>query len=793
MAPTIETMLEFHDIIERLKNLAVSSIGRARVDEMEFSTNPEEILHMQRETEEAFQLLVTRSAPPLSGARPVAKSAHYASRGGVLHIAEILEIGDSLRGVLRLQNYIEQTDPDLEDPYPIIRGMVSALWTKGDLREKIESTIESEDSIYDDATAELKQIRRGLRRKKDQVREKLQQILNSQDLQESLQDSLVTMREGRYVVPVRHDARNKVKGLVHDMSASGQTVYIEPMAVVEINNDIRELEVREREEIQRILEELSREIGEHVDAFISNEALFSKLDFIFAKAKLASDQNAIQPAISKERITRLINCRHPLIDRDRVVPLSLEVGGKNRGLIITGPNTGGKTVSLKTLGLMVLMTQYGLHIPAEKGTIIGIYDGVYADIGDEQSIEQSLSTFSGHMTNIIEILSKASEKSLVLFDELGAGTDPTEGAALALSIIEHCLSAGTTFMATTHYTQLKLYALTREGVQNASMEFDIETLSPTYRLHVGVPGKSNAFEISRRLGLGESILEGAEEFLDREDIAFEDVLKTLEAERSRLEHREAELVQLRGEYREEMRRAKRKTEVLENERDRILQKAKDDARRIMKAAKDDADLAVSEIKELRNQLERKDAQTLQEAQDVLREGQKRLKDKDEGLVLKKAKKPAKALKPGDTVFAESLGVEATVLEKPDSKGNVYVQAGLMKMTLPMKSLMKRDKAKEKARRSEANAGKISQGKSKHAKVEYDIRGKTFEEAEPVIEKALDDAYLASLDHIRIIHGKGTGMLRKKVKEYLRVHPSIKKQDDAEPSDGGSGVTIAYLK
>ncbi|MDD7362524.1 MAG: endonuclease MutS2 [Peptoniphilus sp.] len=791
MAPKIEAVLGFDDIVDKLKALTESRIGEARVDAMRFSTDAEEILYMQRETEEAFKLLVTRSAPPLTGARPVAKSAHYASRGGVLHIAEILEIGDSLRGVLRMQKYMAQTDDEVEDPYPIVRGLVSSLWTKGDLREKIEATIESEDSIYDDATPELKQIRRSLGRKKDQVRERLQRILNSQDLQESLQDLLVTMREGRYVVPVRHDARNKVKGLVHDMSASGQTVYIEPMAVVEINNEIRELELKERDEIQRILEELSEEIGEYADAFSSNEEIFAKLDFIFAKAKLASDQNAIQPALSTERVTKLVNARHPLIDPKVVVPLSLDVGGENRGLIITGPNTGGKTVSLKTLGLMVLMTQYGLHIPADRGTAIGIYGGVYADIGDEQSIEQSLSTFSGHMVNIIHILENADQNSLLLFDELGAGTDPTEGAALALSIIEHCIAEGMTFMATTHYTQLKLYALTREGVQNASMEFDIDTLSPTYRLHVGIPGKSNAFEISKRLGLPEAILDGAQHFLDRKDIAFEDVLKTLEAERGRLEKREAELVQLRGEYTEEMRRAKKKTDTLENERDRILERARDEARRILKSAKEDADLAVSEIKELKDQLEREDAKTLQEAQDVLREGQKKFKEKDRGIVLKKAKNPAKKLKPGDTVYAESLGVEATVLEKPDEKGNVYVQAGLMKMTLPAASLVRKERID--TARGRVHTNKVSQKKSKHAKVEYDIRGKTFEESEPILEKALDDAYLASLDHIRIIHGKGTGMLRKKVKEYLRTHPSVKKQEDADPSEGGSGVTIAYLR
>ena len=791
MAPKIEAILEFHDIVEQLKNLTTSSIGKARCESMAFSADPDVIEQRQQETQEAFRLLVERSAPPLSGARPVAKSAHYASRGGVLHISELLEIGDSLRGVSRMRKYMTDVDESVEDPYPSIRAMVSALWTQGDLRERIEATIESEDSIYDDASPALKSIRRNLARKKDQVRDKLQSILNAKDLQESLQDSIVTMREGRYVVPVRHDARNKVKGLVHDMSASGQTVYIEPMAIVEANNDIRQLELEEREEIQRILQELSEEVGQYPEAFAENERLFGQLDFIFAKAKLASDQNAVRPKLSKTRETKLINARHPLIDRHKVVPLSLELGGENRGLIITGPNTGGKTVSLKTLGLMVLMTQCGLHIPADLGTIIGVYDGVYADIGDEQSIEQSLSTFSGHMVHIVEILKAVNENSLVLFDELGAGTDPTEGAALAVSIIEHLMAKGVSFMATTHYTQLKLYALTREGVQNASMEFDVETLTPTYRLHVGVPGKSNAFEISSRLGLPQEILDGAKEFLESEDIAFEDVLTTLEAERSRLEKREAELVQLTGEYRREMAEAKKSADRLNTEKDQILQKARDEARRIVKSAKEDADLAVSEIRDIREQLRKEDAQTLQQAQDLLREGRDKYRDKDEGIVLKRAAKPAKALKPGDEVFAESLGVSATVLEGPDSKGEVLVQAGLMKMTLPANSLIRSEPAATTEKK--VNASKVRQKKQKHAKTEIDIRGKTFEEAESVLEKALDDGYLASLDRIRIIHGKGTGMLRKKVKEYLRHHPSVKKQEDAEPAEGGSGVTIAYLR
>lgn len=793
MARRIEETLEFDQILESLKKVASSDLGRDRIDQMVFEKEVEKIEGMQAETQEALELLMKRSTPPLIGIKGVYKWALHASRGGVLSISEILSVGDFLRGVGKIQNYMLENESDKESAYPIIEGHISSLWANPSLEKWIERTIETEESIYDDASPKLKQIRRNLLLKKNSIRDKLNQIVSDQDNKGSLQDAIVTMRQGRYVVPVRQDSRGKIPGLVHDMSSSGQTVYIEPIAVVELNNDIRQLELEEREEIIRILTEISQEIGQYPYEFQADETIMAELDYIFAKGKLALAQNAVRPKLSKERYTKLIEARHPSLDPKTVVPVSLELGGDYDALIITGPNTGGKTVSLKTLGLLTLMAQYGLHIPARSGSIIGLYDGVYADIGDEQSIEQSLSTFSSHMVNIIDIMNRVDYKSLVLFDELGAGTDPTEGAALALSIIDYLKSKDIRLMATTHYNQLKLYALTEPGVQNASMEFDLESLSPTYRLIVGTPGKSNAFEISRRLGLSDEIILGASNFLESEDIAFEDVLEELEAERQKLELERSQTQAFKEDLDREKNNLDRELRKLEAEKDRIIDRAKSDAKQILIEAKEDAQLALSGIKDITNKLEKDEARTIQESQDILRDNLKKLQKNDKnGLVLKEAPNPVKNIKPGDTVFAQSLGVEATVLEVEDSRGNVLVQAGLMKMSLPKKTLVQVSKTKEKERKNR-NAKSLVQSKTKSVKTEVDIRGMTFEEALPILGKSIDDAYLTNLKSVRIIHGKGTGALREKVREYLRTHSLVKSQKEAGHEDGGSGVTYANLK
>ncbi|MDO5301662.1 MAG: endonuclease MutS2 [Tissierellia bacterium] len=786
---SIESILEFDRILEQLKDRCASSLGRSGVEELEFLTDAREIFRAQEETEEAVRLLSVAPNVPLFGATPMAQSAGYAQRGGVLEIHQILNIGDGLRGVRLLKEFIQERDEEL---FPYFVGISEGLWTDGALERKIERTIESDSTLYDHASDELFRIRKKIAGKKDQLRGTLQAILSQTEEQGHLQDALVTMRGGRYVIPVRKDAKSKVPGLVHDMSQTGQTVYIEPMAVVENNNELRELELQEREEIRRILKELSEWIGQYPEEFKENEVLYRQLDLTLAKGRLAIDTKAIRPKLNEERYSELHGAKHPLLDQKTVVPLSVTLGGDFNQLIITGPNTGGKTVTLKTFGLMVLMHQYGLHIPAEEGSELGIYSGVYADIGDEQSIEQSLSTFSAHMGHIIQILEDVDYHGLVLFDELGAGTDPTEGAALAIAIIEYLRDRGIHLMATTHYNPLKLYALTREGVENGSMEFDLERLVPTYRLILGVPGKSNAFEIARRLGLGRDVLEEAHRRLEREDIVFEDVLGRLEKERAQYEEQREALEVQERDLKIRWRRLEGENRALKNQREKILEEARKEAKEMVQRAKEDVDLAVSEIKDLKEFLEKDEARTIQGAQDLLREDLKHLRAKDRGIVIEKASNPAQKVKPGDSVFAESLGVEATVLEPEDNKGNVLIQAGLMKLTVPRKALILR-KPEKKTPKNRGSARKVMKDKVQNAKTEVDIRGKTFEDALPILDKSIDDAFLSNVQYLRIIHGKGTGALGRKVKDYLKKHPAVKSQEVPQPEEGGTGVTVAHLK
>ncbi len=732
-----------------------------------------------------------RSTPPLIGIRSITEAVSFAARGGQLTMRDLLDVSDFLRGARRLKDYMKSDDAD-ERQYPIIENLIGSLWSHQTLEREINRCIISEDEMADNASSKLRSIRSSMKSKRDSVREKLNHIVSSSQYESILQDSIITMREGRYVVPVKSDSRGALPGLVHDMSSSGQTAYIEPMSVVELNNELRALEIEEREEIKKILQELSEQVGRYPEEIEANEAIFQELDFIFAKGKLALEQNAVKPIFNDEKYIKLIDARHPLIPREEVVPIQLELGRDYTSLIVTGPNTGGKTVSLKTLGLMVMMAQSGLHIPAKEKSEIGIFNQIYADIGDEQSIEQSLSTFSSHMVNIIYILENMDEESLVLFDELGAGTDPTEGAALALSIMEMMRERKIRTMATTHYNQLKIYALTHEGVQNASMQFDVETLSPTYKLIVGIPGKSNAFEISKRLGLSEDVINRAKNYIATEDIEFEEVLAAIEKERSYLERQRAEMAvennllkKKQGEYDRELR-------SLRKQRDRMIKEAEDKALQIVRQAREDVSLAVSEIKDVNLILEGESARRLQEAQDILREGEEELsRSRNKGIKLKAVKNPAQNLKPGETVYAESLGVEATVLEIDKRKKEALVQAGLMKVTLPINTLKRKEAEKEAV--STRGAKNLVQEKQKAIQTEIDIRGQNFHEAQPVLDKYIDDAVLTGIKQISIIHGKGTGALRSKVRDYLKRHKSVKSMEEAAYDEGGSGVTKVILK
>ena len=602
----------------------------------------------------------------------------------------------------------------------------------------------------------------------------------------------MTIREGRYVIPVKQENRSSVPGLVHDVSSSGATAFVEPMAVVELNNELRELEIKEREEIERILKELSNLVAEESENILENQKILQQLDFIFAKGKLALDMKATRPILNEKGYINIKKARHPILNAKKVVPIDVYLGKDFNSLIITGPNTGGKTVTLKTVGLLTLMAQSGMHIPADFNSEIAVFNQVFADIGDEQSIEQSLSTFSSHMVNIVDILNNVEYNSLILFDELGARTDPTEGAALAMSILDHLLKLNVRTMATTHYSQLKLYALTTENVTNASVEFDVETLSPTYKLLIGVPGKSNAFEISKRLGLQDYIINEAKDLISKENIEFEDVLQALEKDRIATEENK----NVAERYRMEVEKLKEdlalEKDRIKEQRDKLLQKAREDARDILRNAKEDADSLVGELRDISSEIEKDRNKKIQEAQDKLKS---KLTDVEKTLssaVLNvKSKKPPKNLKIGETVEVLTFNQKGDVLSEPDESGNVRVQVGIMKITAHI-STLKRTTSDENEKNHTRNKTIIS-NKSKDIKTEIDLRGKNLDEAFLEVDKYLDDAYIAGLKEIHIIHGKGTGVLREGMKSYLRGHKHVRTSRLGVYGEGGDGVTIVEIK
>lgn len=785
MNKRVLNILEFHKITDKLADHASSEPGKDRARTLEISTNLEEIQGNLQDTEEAVQVLTKRSTPPMVGISDHTPSYKRLAMGGALEIGQIMDLGDALRGARYLREFFKE-----EEAPPRIQALVRAITPLRQVEDRISQVILSETEIADDASPSLKRIRQSMVKKKSDVRTKLNQWITG-DGQKYLQDSIVTMREGRYVLPVKRENKSTVKGLVHDTSASGATVFIEPMAVVELNNQLRELEIEERQEILKILKDLSDQLASHLDLLEANDQIMGDLDFIFAKGKLALSQNANRPDLTEKGELHLLEARHPLLDPRKVVAIDVDLGGDFTSLIITGPNTGGKTVTLKTVGLLTLMTQAGLFIPAASQSVIRIFHEIYADIGDEQSIEQSLSTFSSHMVHIVDILKKASPLDLVLFDELGAGTDPTEGAALAMSVIDSLLQEGILTMATTHYNQLKIYALTQPGVANAGMEFDLETLSPTYRLRIGSPGKSNAFEISRRLGMPEKYIDKARSYIHEDSLKFEDVLEGLEAERQSLsKHKKAQEAS-RSQLEKVKKDLDRELDKTQREKDRYLKEAREEARKILAKAKEEAELALLEIKEAKGLNASDRERKVQQARSYLGENLRGLEKDGPGLVLEKVAKPIKEVKVGDTVYSKSLGQKGQVLEGPDNSGQVLVQLGILKVNLPLDSLTFAE-SEERERGRVQTKSMISQ-KSKNLKTEIDLRGKTFDEARPLLEKYLDDAYLSGLKTVRIIHGKGTGVLREKVRAFLKAYHIVTKYEDAKASEGGYGVTLAYLK
>jgi len=785
-------VLEYHKIIEKVAEKAESELGKEMVRNIRPSTDINEVQYLQNETEEALKLLIKKGSPPLYGIQDISRELKLAEIGGVLTPGGLLRVSDSLRVARGLKNYLKEARDQGVTDYPILQELIDSLRVFKEIEDEINNAIIGEEEISDNASPTLRNIRRQIINKNESIRNKLNSIISSQQYAKYLQDSIVTVREGRYVVPIKAENKRFFQGIVHDQSASGATLFIEPMAVVELNNELRELEMKEREEIERILRELTSLVADKVEHIRHNLKTLKRIDYIFAKGKYALEINGIKPILNREGYINIKKGRHPLLDPKKVVPIDVYIGKDFNTLVITGPNTGGKTVTLKTVGLLTIMAQSGLHIPAEFNSEIGVFDKVFADIGDEQSIEQSLSTFSSHMKNIVGILEEVGPNSLVLFDELGAGTDPTEGAALAMAILDHLLNMDIRTIATTHYSQLKIYALTTDRVKNASVEFDVETLSPTYRLLIGVPGKSNAFEISKKLGLQSYIIEYAKSLVSRENVEFEDVLQAIDRDRRVIEESKQEAEKLKEEVRRLKEELELEKEKIKSSREKIIIQAREEARRILRSAKEESEGIIKELRNISSEIERDKLIRIQDMQEKMRKNLDEVESQLSGDILNvKANKEIKNLKVGETVEVLSLKQTGTVLELPDEEGNVLVQIGIMKVKVNKSTLRRADQAEEE--KAKTRTSKMIRSKSSHVKNEIDLRGKTLDEALLELDKYIDDAYLAGLTEAYIIHGKGTGVLREGIKSYLKGHKHIKSYRTGNYNEGGTGVTVIELK
>ena len=784
-------VLEFNKIVDILKTKVSSSLGLKYIENLTPSSDYEEVKYMLEETSQAQGILLKRGAVGLNGIHDIEDKAKRAEIGASLDPGSLIKIADTLRVARNLKNTLASSEEEFS--YPIIQGLSNSLYVYRDVEDKIYNAIVSEIEISDNASSELRDIRRRIVQKNQSIRSKLNSIISSTTYQKYLQDAIISVRGDRFVVPVKAEYRSYVSGIVHDQSSSGATLFIEPMSIVDMNNELRQLRLKEQEEIERILSELSALVGEISHDIISNQEILGKLDFAFAKGKLSITMKAVEPNLNEDKFINIKAGRHPLLDAETVVANDIYLGRNFHTLLITGPNTGGKTVTIKTVGLFALMTQSGLHIPANYGSSMCVFDNVFADIGDEQSIEQSLSTFSSHMTNIVSILKDVTENSLVIFDELGAGTDPIEGASLAIAILEDVKMAGAKCIATTHYTELKNYALTKVGVENAAVEFDVETLSPTYRLLMGIPGKSNAFEISKKLGLSEYIISRAREFIDDSNIELEDVLQ--EAEKSRLkaiEEREeaeklkAEIEKVKQEYDERLAK-------ITSQRDKLIEQAKSEAFRITRGAKEEVDNIIKELRQMENEMASKEKNRKIEAlRKELSSSMGALQPSVESMIVPKvATKEIKNLKPGDEVKVITLNQNGSVISVDERKKEAVVQIGIMKMTLPFKSLQKA-KADVKTTVTKGTRN-IIKSKSGRVKSEVDLRGMNLEEAIMEVDKYLDDACVAGLEYVTIIHGIGTGVLKSGIQEVLKKNKHVKSQRPGQYGEGGAGVTIAVLK
>ncbi|WP_147803443.1 endonuclease MutS2 [Alkalicoccus halolimnae] len=787
MIERVTRVLEYEKMKEQLLPFAGSSLGKQRVKQLNPSFSFSDVKEAHARTSEAAKVLRLKGNVPLGGLRDIRGSIKRAEIGGQLNAGELLEIASTIYGSRMFKAFIEQMVED-EIELRILPELIAEMVPLTDLQREINQAIDENGGVLDSASMELRNIRQQIRSHESTVRSRLEGITRSSSGRKMLSDAIVTIRNDRYVIPVKAEYRGHFGGIVHDQSASGATLFVEPESVVQTNNQLREARTKEKYEIERILQMLSASVSEYTVELSDVVDIMTEADFMFAKASYSKSIRASEPALNESGRIEMKGARHPLIPDDEIVPIDAELGGSFSSLVITGPNTGGKTVTLKTVGLLTLMAQSGLQIPCEEGSTAAVFQRIFADIGDEQSIEQSLSTFSSHMTNIVSIMENVDHESLVLFDELGAGTDPTEGAALAISILDHVYNTGAKVIATTHYSELKGYAYNREGVINASVEFDVETLRPTYRLLIGVPGRSNAFAISARLGLKEEIIEAAKQQISTETNKVENMISSLEDSRKKAEEEREEAVLLRKEAEELHGELAEKLRLWEEEKDRLLQSAEDKAAKHVQKAQQEAESIIFELREMQ-----KNNPSIKEHE--LIDAKKRMQDAEPDFAERKKKaKPKKAkpeidkLLPGDEVKVESLDQKGHIVEKVNDK-EYMVQLGMMKMKVKNKDLLYISRPKP----VESKPLSTVRGRSAHVKTELDLRGERYDNAMMDVEKYLDDAVLAGYHQVSIIHGKGTGALRKGVEALLKRHPNVSETRLGSQGEGGSGVTVAKLK
>ncbi len=779
--------LEFTKIKDRVRKYALTNGGKEKVNQLKPYDSVYEVRKALDETQEAVDLLIKKGRPPFQGIIDIKEALERAKKGGVLSLGQLLYIGNMLKTTENIKEYL--TPSDEEESFPILQDLASILVPNKRLQSEIEKSIVSEEEVSDKASNTLYNIRRNLKDMNASVREKINAIVKKNS--KYLQDAIYTMRGDRYVVPVKAEYKGQVPGLVHDQSATGATLFIEPMSLVNLNNDIKELKLKEIAEIERIITVLSQMVKQDIQNLTSNINMLTEIDFIFAKGKYSLSINGMLPEVREDKTFDLVNARHPLIDPDVVVPSDIFLGENFTTLMITGPNTGGKTVTLKTVGLLHLMALSGLLIPTKEESSVSFYREIFADIGDEQSIEQSLSTFSSHMKNIVKIMERADEESLVLFDELGAGTDPTEGAALAIAIIETLKERRCKILLTTHYSELKGYALRTPGVENASVEFDVKTLRPTYRLLIGIPGKSNAFEISRRIGLDDYIIERAKANISKDNLQFEDLIKDLQEKSiiANTEAREAEKIRkeakkLKQSYEEKLKR-------LEQVKDKAYNDARKEAKDIIANAKDEADDILKTMRELEKLgISGGGRKRLEEERKKLRDS---LEEKEKAIIKSRENngKPIEKVLLGMEAFLPSLNQKVIIVSKPDNKNEVQVEAGIMKISVKLSDLRLVEASETKQIRKIQKRELKLNTKSVESKI--DLRGLDGQEACYRVDKYLDEAYLSNLGEVTIVHGRGTGVLRTEVTKMLRKHPHVKSFRLGQYGEGGDGATIVELK